>query len=144
MRYQIGNIRYRFKKSMLTGIEFKSKARRKTRRVRESLLPWKNNKYYILLCACVRACARAALLIQHATRMRRIALFVASLAPQYFSTLSHKRHDFRKKVIKHKICVFIFSITLIGNIFHSKNNSSRYCHKCENVFMSSSRYSCQM
>jgi hypothetical protein len=27
------------------------------RRVRESLLPWKRNKYYIFVCACVRACS---------------------------------------------------------------------------------------
>ena len=25
------------------------------RRVSESLLPWKTNKYYLLLCACVHA-----------------------------------------------------------------------------------------
>ena len=33
---------------------------------------------------------------------------VAYLALQYFSTLSHKRHSFRKNVIGHKTCVLIF------------------------------------
>ena len=34
---------------------------------------------------------------------------VACPAVQYIPTLSHKRHDFRKKVIGHKMCVLVFS-----------------------------------
>ena len=30
-----------------------------------------------------------------------------------FSTLSHKRHDFRKNVIERKMCILIFSTTLL-------------------------------
>jgi hypothetical protein len=37
---------------------------------------------------------------------------VACLAVQYFSTLSHKRHDFRNQVIEHKMCVLIIPTTL--------------------------------
>jgi hypothetical protein len=56
---------------------------------------------------------------------------VASLAPPYFSTLSHKRHDFREKKSywKNDTCVLIFSTTFIWYISHSKKNSARYCHK---------------
>ena len=85
------------------------------------------NIRYLCVCvyayACVRACGypgawacafayvHIALLIQHATRMRHIVTsFVTPQSPLYFSTLLHKRCDFRKKVIQHKTCVFIFSI----------------------------------
>ena len=46
----------------------------------------------------------------------------------YFSTLSHKRHDFREKLLNIK-CVLIFSTTFVWKIFHSKMNSARYVHK---------------
>jgi len=55
-------------------------------------------------------CVLAVLVIQHAKRMRRVILSsVASPALQCFSTLSHKRHHFRKHVIEHGICILIFS-----------------------------------
>jgi len=51
-----------------------------------------------------------ALVIQHAMRVRRIILSsVACPVLQYFSTLSHKRHDFRKTFIEYKMRVLIFS-----------------------------------
>ena len=61
-----------------------------------------------------RACARVALLIQHATRMRHIVTsFVAPLAAPYFSTLSHTRHDFRGKGTEHKMYVFVFHTAFV-------------------------------
>ena len=37
---------------------------------------------------------------------------VACPALKYFPILSHKRRDFREKVIEHKMCVFIFSASV--------------------------------
>jgi hypothetical protein len=50
----------------------------------------KQNKLYILSVSIARV-------MQHAKRMHRIILsHVTYLALSYFSTLSHKRHGFRK------------------------------------------------
>ena len=76
-------------------------------------------------------CVFVVLVIQHATRMRRIILSpVTYPALQNFSTLSHKRHDFRKTVTEHKMCILIFSTTLVWKICHSEKNSARYYNKC--------------
>jgi len=55
----------------------------------------------------------AALFTQHAVCLRRVILSsVAGPAVPYFSTLSHKRHDFRKKSYTNINCVLIFSTNL--------------------------------
>jgi hypothetical protein len=66
-----------------------------------------------------------------------ILLSVACPALQYFSTLSHKRHDFRNDVIEHKMCVVIFSTAFVWNISHCKMNWARYDYKCMLVFLKS-------
>jgi hypothetical protein len=65
----------------------------------------------------------AALLTQHAMRMRRIALpSVACPALQHFSTLRHKRYDFRGKIYwKQNVC-FDFLYRFFLKISHSKKN----------------------
>ena len=58
---------------------------------------------------CFYVCVRVALFVQHATCVRLINLSsVACWTVIYSSTLSHKRHNLRKKVIEHKTCVLIF------------------------------------
>jgi hypothetical protein len=57
-------------------------------------------------CVCV------ALGTQYAMRMRYIVICGLPSSTN-FSTLSHKRYDFRKKVTEHKMCVLIFSTTFV-------------------------------
>jgi len=54
---------------------------------------------------------------------------VACPALQYFPTISHQRHDFRKKTLLNIRCVLIFYTISVWNISHSKKNSARYNHR---------------
>jgi len=60
-------------------------------------------------------CMFIALGITHTMRMHRVILLSVSCPDlQYFSTLSHKRHEFRKKKnIEHKMCVLISTTTFV-------------------------------
>jgi hypothetical protein len=61
---------------------------------------------------CVRVHVTLDLLIQHGKSMHPILLScVACLAVPYFSTFSHKRHDFQENVTENKTCDLIFSTT---------------------------------
>jgi len=73
------------------------------------------------LCSCNHCCSTKAIsityseyvsvasVIQHAEGMHLTILSsVASLVLPYFSTLSHKRHNFRENVIEHKNVCFDF------------------------------------
>jgi len=64
-------------------------------------LQWKSGNLRIL-SACVLASV-----IEHAMRMHHIVVLCCPNL-KYFSTLSHKRHNFRKNAIEHELCVLIF------------------------------------
>ena len=75
------------------------------KRVNETTVVGERNMYYICVsaCACVcvgaraRTCASARVVLLSIMSSAGAVLPASSLAPPYFSTLSHKRHDFRKK-----------------------------------------------
>jgi len=76
-----------------------------------------------------------ALIIHRAMSIRRIILLpVARLAIPYFSTLFHKRHDFRKSFVERKMCGSILSAIFICSIPHSKH-SCRILSQCSQVFV---------
>jgi hypothetical protein len=55
--------------------------------------------------------------VQSASSLRSVMSYVASLAVPYVSTLSHKRHDFREKIIEYnKMCVLV-SVQLLLDTF---------------------------
>ena len=92
------------------------------------------------LCVCGCKCTRAGMCLR-----ARSLTNPACNAPPYchhqplwFHRILHyliKGIIIEKKVIGHKMCVSIFSTTFTWNFPHYTNNSARYCHKRENVFM---------
>ena len=79
--------------------------------------------------------------IQRSKRMRCVILrFETCMALPYFSHLLINGTIFGKKVVEHKMCVLIFYCLCLKR-FYCKKNSVR-CHKCQNILMYSTRYSC--
>jgi hypothetical protein len=62
-----------------------------------------------------------ALVIQHEMRMRHIVVCGLSGCTK-FSTLSHKRHDLKKKVIEHFMPLLIFSTNLSETFLSIRRN----------------------
>jgi len=91
-------------------------------------------------------CVFVASFNQHAMRMRRAILSsVVCPAISYFSTLSHKRHDFRRKVTEHKMCVLVSPTTCAWDISHSTNDWTRFYHNVHRSLCKvATRYSCHI
>jgi hypothetical protein len=109
-----------------------------SRRVHETTCAWISKKYCIIW---VRVCS-----LSYSASKAPAPCYIVTCSLPYFSTLSHKQHDFRKKknVFECSICVWIFSITAVWNISHSKKNSAWHYHTCPQVFMQSTHSSCQI
>jgi hypothetical protein len=66
-------------------------------------------------CVGVCMCIRANSLVNPVRKAygHIVTSFVAPRSPLYFSTLSHKRCNFRNKVTEDKMCVFVLSTTFV-------------------------------
>jgi hypothetical protein len=81
--------------------------------------------------------------MQIGSLLRCILSTVKLRSLKYFSSLSHKRRDCRKRGITHKMCVLISSTESVWNISHSKKNSARY-HRYKYLFLYGTYYDCQI
>ena len=113
---------------------------------RQAMYVWRNNETRSCNYCCggkaisitYSECGFIALVIQHAMRMRNIVICRMSGFTIFFSTLPHKRQDFRKKKRKRK-CYWAWNVYFdfldkFCLISHYKKNWTRYALKCILVF----------
>jgi len=119
------------------------------RRVLATIVAVENSNYYMLwvcvsVCVCVCVCV-CVFSFSYSTCNAHEPYCNLWPAPalQNLSTLSHKRHNSRKKkAFEYKMCVLIFCTTFVWNISHAKKNWARYDQKRSMFFMYSTHYSC--
>jgi len=98
--------------------------RKRNTEAQSRLLQWKT------VSITYSECVSVALICQLSKCLCRIMVSsVACPTLPHFFTLSHKRHDFRKKNMENVMSVLMFSKTIAWNVFHSKNNSAKHYHK---------------
>ena len=103
------------------------------------------------MCVCVRECVRVPGRVAFAWAClfsMQCAILWRHLWPlnlhHIFQHYLINGTIFGKKITERKICILILSSTFIWNISRSTNTLARYCHKCKNVFMRSTRYLCRI
>jgi hypothetical protein len=107
----------------------------------QPLLQWKSNKYYIFwkcFCSLQHPACKAHAPYYLYCHLWPVCLY--NIFPHYL--INGK--IFKKKLIEHKMCVLIFSITMVQKNCLSKRNWTRYEHKCILLFRLSTHYSCQI
>jgi hypothetical protein len=85
----------------------------------------------VCVCVCVRVCS----LSRPACNAHASYGHVVCPAIQYFSTLPHKRHNFRGKKLLNIKYLNWFSVQYVWNVFRSEQNWATYDHKRTLVFM---------
>ena len=76
-----------------------------------------NIKYCECVCSLIYSARKA-----HA---QYYIVICGLLVAPYFSTLSHKRYDFRKKIVEHNINILISFTTFVRHISYSKKKLGR-------------------
>jgi len=99
-------------------------------------------KQYPQVLRTYSECATMALVIQCALRMRR-SVICGLTGCAIFSTLSHQRHRFSKK-LEHKMWVRIYCTAFAWSISHSEKFSARYFIYVHKPSCQSTHYSCHI
>ena len=96
----------------------------------------------VSVCTCSGLCLRACSLTNPACNAPPYCHLRPLWLHQLFRHYLINGMIFGEKLLQ--CAVWFFSTTFIWNIFHFKKNWVRYCHKCDDVFMYSARYSCRI